>query len=345
MITVIRWILLPFSFLYQFVVWSRNTLYDCGVLKSRRFDIPTINVGNLAIGGAGKSPMTEYLIRLLKKEYRLSTLSRGYGRKTKGFRIVEVEDSAVNVGDEPLQFKRKFPDIGVAVSENRCFGVAQLERTNDLIILDDAYQHRKLTPGFSVLLFDYSSLFKPFLLLPTGDFRDNFSSAKRADVVVITKCPEDMSLQERASIEGRLQKYYQKDIFYSTIAYAVPQAFDLSILESPLSAYDVLLFTGIANPTPLLDYLIRETKSVKALRFADHHNFSETDFEKVRNEFAGIRSKKKIILTTEKDMQRVDLLSFEGFPLYYIPITICFLDNHRDFDRLVYDYLNRSLKR
>lgn len=202
MIRIIRWILLPLSLIYQLLVWVRNQLYDRGVLRSRRFDIPTIVVGNLIVGGAGKSPMTEYLIRLLADKYRVATLSRGYGRRTKGFRLVAVDSGASEVGDEPLQFKRKFPQITVAVSEDRCAGIDQLRETHDLITLDDAYQHRRLQPGLSLLLFDYASLQQNRMLLPTGNYRDNFSAVKRADAIVITKCPSNLDNLKRKLLEN-----------------------------------------------------------------------------------------------------------------------------------------------
>lgn len=323
MISIIRWLLLPISFIYQSVVWIRNRMYDRHILKSQSFDIPTIVIGNLAVGGAGKSPMTEYLIRLLKDKYNMATLSRGYGRKTKGFKTVHVESTALEVGDEPLQFKKKFPTITVAVCEDRCAGIAQLRASNDIILLDDAYQHRKLQAGLYLLLFDYSSLFKPLLTLPTGNFRDNFSSSKRANLIVITKVPDTIPEKDKQHIEGLIRKYSKAPIFYSSIRYskAINYA-DNKPLMSDLSHFDIVLFCGIANPIPLIEYLKNKANSVTLIEFPDHHNYSANDFNKVITHYKSFISDHKIIMTTEKDIQRITNNVFADFPLYYIPIQL-----------------------
>lgn len=343
MITVLRWLLLPFSFLYQAIIWLRNRMYDFGLLKSRSFTIPTIVIGNLAVGGAGKSPITEYLIRLLKSKYKVATLSRGYGRKTKGFRFVEPNSIALEVGDEPLQFKRKFEDITVAVCEDRCTGVEHLSVGNDLILLDDAYQHRKLNAGLYILLFDFNSLFKPLLTLPTGNFRDNFSSTKRADSIVITKCPEEISEAEKTHIEKLIKKYSTAPIFFSKIVYSKPRSFQNQKQQiDTLLGYDIILFCGIANPNPLIEYLQQEN-TVKLIQFPDHHNYNTTNFDKVIQAYDSLSSTKKIIVTTEKDTQRIDSAVFCDYPLYYIPIEVNIGEhNNQTLDYYVEYYLSKA---
>jgi tetraacyldisaccharide 4'-kinase len=343
MIRVVRWVLLPVSLIYQLIVWLRNLLYDRGILQSRFFDIPTIVVGNLVVGGAGKSPMTEYLIRLLSDGYRVATLSRGYGRKTKGFREVQVSSLVSEVGDEPLQFKRKFPDITVAVSENRCIGIDQLQDDHDLVILDDAYQHRRLKPGFSMLLFDFASLQEPRLTLPTGNYRDNFSAIKRADLIVVTKCPRSMDIPRQKSIENRMRKYGTAPLFYTAIGDDKPLDVYLRTLETDLINMDIVLFCGIAKPQPLIDHLEAQGNRVRSIIFPDHYPFSDEDYEGIVAKFHAIVSESKIILTTEKDFQRIDLQQFTGLSLFYMPIHLEFVHSSRElFDKTIQDYVSRQ---
>lgn len=346
MITILRWIALPFSFIYQFIVWTRNRLYDHNILKSESFSTPTIVIGNLAIGGAGKSPMTEYLIRLLKNKYKLATLSRGYGRKTKGFKVVETTSTALEVGDEPLQFKHKFPDINVAVCEDRCTGVKILAPNSDIILLDDAFQHRKLKAGFNIVLFDFNSLLSTVhFTLPTGDFRDIFSSAKRADAIVITKCPKVISEKQKSRIEGLIRKHTMAPLFYSSIIYSHPIAIHDSKKLDDLFEYDILLFCGIANPNPLIQYLRQNNNRITLLSFPDHHNYADSDFQKVISKYNSLNSRKKIILTTEKDVQRIDRNTFNNYPLYYIPISINIQEvGSESLDHIIESYIENTIK-
>lgn len=343
MIRILRWILLPISLIYWFVVWVRNILYDKEILKSKTFSIPTIVIGNLAIGGTGKSPLTEYLIRLLKDNYKVATLSRGYGRKTKGYKIVTKDSIAIDVGDEPLQFKKKFQDITVSVSEDRCFGVQQLQDNHDLIILDDAYQHRKLKPGFSILLFDFNSLFLPALTLPTGTFRDNFSATKRADLIIITKCPEDIYDADKKHIEHKIRKYALAPIFYTGITYGVPIDRNGIILNQELTGLDIVLFCGIANPIPLEMYLSNLGNTIHLLRFSDHHNYTDKDFSQITDCYNSISTQNKVIITTEKDIQRVPTHALSELPLYYIPIRLKSADQQQNtFDNFILNYINNQ---
>lgn len=343
MILLFRWILLPISLIYWIIVWIRNTLYDKGILKSTKFKIPTIVIGNLAIGGTGKSPMTEYILHLLKEKYKIASLSRGYGRKTKGYKVVNNDSLALEVGDEPLQFKKKFPDVTVAVSENRCYGIQQLEQSHDVVILDDAYQHRKLHPGFSILLFDFNSLFSPIITLPTGNFRDNFSATKRADLILITKCPNDVFDKQRNHIEHRIRKHSLAPIFYTGIAYSFPKDREGNSFEKILTGYEVVLFCGIANPSPLQSYLTDQGNNVHTLKFPDHHNFSSGDFKKIADYYISLSAENKIIITTEKDMQRVPVSALHELPLYYIPIRLKSIDKQQNtFDHFIFDYLQAA---
>ena len=325
---LVRLLLFPFSFIYGLVVIVRNWAYDVAIFKSRRFKIPIISVGNLAVGGAGKSPMTEYLVSILKSEYKLATLSRGYGRRTKGFLKVKGLSLAEEVGDEPLQFKKKFPEITVAVCENRVEGVKELNQHHELIILDDAFQHRALKPGFSILLMDYSALFKFQWLLPTGDLREPLSGRKRANVIVVTKAPHDLNAQDRSKLISKVRPYPQQDIFFSSLQYA-----NLKMLSNPeqeLVVQDIsrethiILLTGIANSTPLVEYLKLLTPHVSHHEYPDHHRFSKKNITKLVKTFTDLPAGEKLIITTEKDAQRLvshhykELL--KGLPVYYLPV-------------------------
>lgn len=332
--TALRWLLLPFTLLYASILWIRNKLYDIQVFKSREFAIPTIVVGNLVVGGAGKSPMAEYLISLLKNSKKVATLSRGYGRKTNGFALAQATSTADEIGDEPLQFKRKFPDITVAVCEDRCFGVEQLAPNHDVIILDDAFQHRKLKPKLSILLFDFESLLSFGMPLPTGNFRDLMSQTKRADCVVITKCPSAISENEKRKIEHKIRRYSNSPVFYSKISYLPILSAKRKVLETDLSNTSILLFTGIANPKPLLDYMASVSKSVIHIQFSDHYAFKKADFDKIKEAFDSISNPKKILLTTEKDFQRIPNAVFSHLPLYIQPIQQT-LENANQFNALI----------
>lgn len=339
MIPVLRWILLPISLFYLLIVWTRNKLYDKGILKSKSFDVSTIIVGNLAIGGTGKSPMTEYLVRLLSSHYTLATLSRGYGRKTSGFRYVEMTSTAVEVGDEPLQFKNKFRKLTVAVCEDRCKGVEILKNNHQVILLDDAYQHRRLKPGFAILLFDFRSLFSTIITLPTGNFRDNFSASSRANLIVITKCPRRLSLEQQQQIEHQIRKHSDAPILYSNIEYNQLRNRDHLPVELDLSVYHILLLTGIANPKPLKEYLLDKVASVKQLTFPDHHNYSEADYIKINSAFQNLQGN-RIIITTEKDIHRLHKDSLAALPVYYIPIQLDFIADKEIFDKKVLEYVS-----
>ena len=341
----LRWLLFPFSLLYGLVVVIRNWCYNTGVFKSRSFNIPVIAVGNLDVGGAGKSPMTEYLIRLLKENYKLATLSRGYGRKTKGFLVADVHAQTSDIGDEPAQFKNKFPNVTIAVAEKRVEGIEQLQASHNLIILDDAYQHRAVKPGFSILLFDYNRIREPRLLLPAGNMREPFAGRKRADIIVVSKCPTTLDPEQQAAVIKRINPLPHQAIFFTSISYLPLQDMDGKVTDTMVDDTTTLfLLTGIANASPLLEHLKNQTQHIIHHKYPDHHQFSLKNISKLADEFLACNSQKKVIVTTEKDAQRLgeqELLPLtQQLPFLVLPIGVNFLNEGKGrFDQLVTTYV------
>lgn len=334
----IRYLLFPFAVLYDGVTSIRNTFYDKGVLKSTKFDLPIIAVGNLSVGGTGKSPMIEYLIRLLGDK-KIATLSRGYKRKTEGFILIDSSHTSSDVGDEPLQFFKKFPQISAAVDANRVNGIQQLQKkvNPEVILLDDAYQHRKVEAGFYILLTKYDDLFSDDLVLPTGNLRESRKGAKRADVIVVTKCPETLSAEEQSSIKNELQSFSDQPVFFSTISYHEKTKGSDEVALNDLSTYEICLVTGIANPKPLLEFLKEQEVKVHHEKFPDHHDFSASDIQQIQGRFDQISASKKLLLTTEKDYMRLlDKIS----NLSYIEIESQFLKDSDLFTQQILDYCN-----
>lgn len=330
---MLRKLLFPFSILYDLVTRIRNLMYDKGWLSSSEFDIPVLCIGNLNVGGTGKSPMVEYVLRLLKEHDKVAVLSRGYGRKTKGFRMVTISDSPAQVGDEPLQIKQKFPNITVAVCENRSEGIKELQQlvSPNMVVLDDAFQHRGVSPSFSVLLTAYDDLYVDDLILPAGNLRESRSGARRADVVVVTKSPAEITEEQRRLITKKISLANNQQLFFATIAYADTIHSEKDKLSlAALQDQEILLVTGIAKPAPLLKHLRGlEIKSTH-LQYKDHHLFSDTDINTILAKADG----KKLILTTEKDFVRLLPLMKEA-PLYYLPIAHRFVEEGDVFDRLI----------
>ena len=344
----LRLLLSPFSLVYSLVVVIRNWCFDTGIFKSRKFYIPVISVGNLDVGGAGKSPMTEYLVRLLKPQYRLATLSRGYGRNTKGYLVANEKSPgtiANLVGDEPAQFHQKFPDITVAVCEDRVVGIKQLKVDHELIILDDAYQHRAVKAGLSLLLFDYNRINEPHLVLPAGNLREPFSGRKRADVIIISKCPDGLSSQEQSAALGSIRPFTNQQVFFTSIAYQPLQSFNGEVIPAKLTQNTtVFLITGIANADPLVQHIKKTTLHIIHHKYPDHHRFSLKNIIKLADEFSECKSADKVIITTEKDAQRLaehGLLAVTmDMPVSVMPISINFLNHEQQkFDQLVIDYV------
>jgi tetraacyldisaccharide 4'-kinase len=346
----LRWLLFPFSLLYGIIIIIRNWCYDAGIFKSRSFELPVMAVGNLDVGGAGKSPMTEYLICLLKGNYKLATLSRGYGRKTKGFILAAPHATASEIGDEPAQFKNKFPHIAVAVAEKRVEGIEQLQAAHNVIILDDAYQHRAVKPGFSILLFDYNRVREPRLLLPAGNMREPYSGRKRAQIIVISKCPPNLTLDQQHQISERIKPYPHQQLFFTSISYQPLINLDGSVAEAVIDDdTTVFLLTGIANAEPLLLHLRKQTLHIIHHKYPDHHQFSLKNISKLADDFLACASQKKIIITTEKDAQRLGeqelMLVIKKLPVLVLPIGIEFLNNQqKQFDKLVTTYVREYKK-
>ena len=324
----IRPLLFPISLIYGLGVMVRNLAFDLGILKSTEFDLPIISVGNLSVGGSGKSPMTEYLVRLLKNKYKIATLSRGYGRRSKGFRLVEHTSLSTEAGDEPLQFKRKFNDITVAVCENRVQGIKMLEPGHELVILDDAYQHRSLRPGLSILLFDYNSLTVFKMLLPAGDLREPVWEKDRADILVVTKTPPRLDQSDRQEIIRSIKPRNQQEIFYSYLEYGnlkplYEEGEERKLLSVKVTT-KIILLTGIANPRPLLSEIGGFTQFITHHKYPDHHNFSKKNISKLVHAFDTLYADDKLIVTTEKDAQRLGSAEakelLKGLPVYYLPV-------------------------
>jgi tetraacyldisaccharide 4'-kinase len=343
----LRWLLLPFSLIYGLVVLLRNWFYDAGLFKSREFDMPVICVGNLEVGGAGKSPMTEYLVRLLKTDTKLATLSRGYGRKTKGFLTATTAATATEMGDEPAQFKHKFPEVTVAVCEDRVAGIDQLKASHNLIILDDAYQHRAVKPGFNILLFDYNRLFDPHFVLPAGNLREPFSGKWRADMMVVTKCPANLPEEEKTKCYYRVNPQSWQPLFFTSITYLPLQDMQQRPVGYKIDAdTTVFLLTGIANPVPLVSHIASTTDKIIHHNYADHHQFTLKNIAKLAAEFSACKSQKKVIVTTEKDAQRLALHNLlpavSRLFVLVIPIGIHFWgDTQQNFDEIVINYVRK----
>ena len=338
---VLRFILFPFAILYDFVTRIRNFFFNTGIFHQTSFKTPVIVVGNLSVGGTGKTPQIEYLIRLLKNNFKTAVLSRGYKRETKGFVLLNKNHLAIDVGDEPLQYFQKFKNIDVAVCVNRVKGITNLIKSNilEVILLDDAFQHRKVKGSFYILLTKFDDLFMDDFLLPMGRLRESREGAKRADVILVSKCPENLTKESQKLIRQKLLKF-KKEVFFTSISYAESVLGASEMLTSELKNFEVLLITGIANPAPLLNYLKSLNVKFQHLKYADHHYFSDKEIEGIKNKFDNMQSS-KIILTTEKDYVR---LVNKIKNLSYLPIETSFLNNDNEvFNRLINTHLKENV--
>jgi tetraacyldisaccharide 4'-kinase len=343
----------PLSWLYGLGVGFRNLLFEMGILKSRSFTVPVISVGNITVGGTGKTPHVEYLIRLLKDRTKVAVLSRGYKRKSHGFVLADGSSTVNDIGDEPYQMKTKFPDITVAVDKKRTRGIDNLTsgeyvKDIDVIFLDDAFQHRYVKPGINILLVDYHRLIIYDTLLPAGRLREPVKSKDRADIVIVTKCPKDLKPMEFRVITKAMNLYPYQQLFFSTHEFgALRQMFGED--QKPLNTIankNVMLLTGIASPEQMLTELQAYTKAVTPLAFSDHHAFSKKDVEKINETFSALPSP-KLIVTTEKDETR--LLEVEGLSdevkssLFVLPIKIQILLNQEDaFNQSIISYVRKN---
>ena len=339
---LIRFLLFPFALLYDGITSFRNFLFNKRILKSTSFDIPVIAVGNLSVGGTGKTPQIEYLIRLLKENYQVAVLSRGYKRKTKGFLLADKNTTEEDLGDEPLQFFKKFDAITVAVDADRTNGIQTLitKKQPEVILLDDAFQHRKVKAGYYILLTKYNDLYTDDFLLPTGLLRESKRGAKRANSIIVTKCPENLSSEEKEKIKKRLKLLSNQSLFFTTIAYDefLKGDRDNELTIDDLKNKEIVLVTGIANPNTLLEFLNAKNIKFIHLPYADHHHFSEKDIQKIKRTFDGIEAENKLILTTEKDFVRLEK-KIER--LNYISIKSMFLGGSSQFDSEIQSFIKK----
>jgi tetraacyldisaccharide 4'-kinase len=341
----VRILLLPFSLVYGLIIYCRNWMFDKKVLRSASFNLPVICVGNLSVGGTGKSPMVEFLIEKLKYTFRVAVLSRGYKRKTSGYALASGHSTALEIGDEPMQFFNKFPDVTVAVGEERVVAIPQLlhdKPTTQVIILDDAFQHRSVTAGFNILLTDFNNLYTRDWFLPTGDLRDQTKSARRADIIIVTKCPPDLSLAEKNRMVREIKPDSNQQVFFTFISYGLPYQV---ITREPwiwAKETEVLLVTGIANPGPLKKHLEEKFNGYDELAFSDHHIFTIDDLKQILKRFDQIQSPVKILLTTEKDAVRLQKFSLQlrDLPVFVMPIQPVFLFYEENlFTRLITTFI------
>jgi len=320
--------------LYYLITVVRNILYDLSFYKTTKFQVPTIGIGNLAVGGTGKSPMVEYLIDLLSKKYSIATLSRGYGRNTKSFIIANEKSTHSDIGDEPLQFYNKYNNIIVCVDNNRVNGINNLLQINkppSVILLDDCFQHRKLTLGLSILLTDYSNLFSNDYVLPFGNLREPASSSRRADIVIVTKCPKNIDEIRKNKIKNKLNLKLSQKLFFSSIEYSKSVIFNNTKTQFNNFIKDkFILVTGLASSDHIVDYLANNKCDFEHKEFNDHHDYILKDFEKVNPSLN--------ILTTEKDYAKL-IKILPKRKIYYLPITVN-IDSNKLFDKLILDYCN-----
>lgn len=350
-----KFLLYPVSAIYGLIISIRNFLYDYKVFKSTEFEIPVISIGNITVGGTGKTPHTEYMVELLRKQFVVTTISRGYKRRTKGYHEVMADSLATAVGDEPLQIKNKFRDVQVVVDEKRVHAIKKIqeqpaEKLPDVILLDDAFQHRSVNPGINILLIDFNRPIDKDRLMPVGRLREAKWQMRRANVIIYTKCPQEISPITRRIIMKEVFLRPYQTLFFTTMVYQpLTPVFPAEAIETPRLATDkvsVLLVTGIANPEHLRKYLSTFTEHIIDLKYPDHHNFNASNIQQIEQKFAGIEAENKIIITTEKDSMRLkdmDLSASVKAHLFYIPLKIKFLDSEgKNFDDKIVTYVREN---
>lgn len=344
---IFRYILFPISFIYGGITSFRNFLYNKNIFKSSEFDLPIICIGNLSMGGTGKTPHTEYLTRLLKDEFNIAILSRGYGRKTTDYIEADENSTAKHIGDEPAQYHRKFPNIKVVVEKKRVKGVLNLlydDSSVEAILLDDAFQHRSLKAGFSILITDFNKPFYNDLMLPMGELREFRKGKNRAGIIIVSKCPNDVSSEKRKEIIKSISPNKDQKVFFSRIKYGkIYNPFTNEELKGDISTFETLALTGIANPTPLYEELDRRNVKFGKKAYRDHYPFSEKDVATISEIFGTFASSEKIILTTEKDASRLlEIKGFEQLPIYCIEIEIDFIQDKEKFDNEILKYVREN---
>ena len=337
------------------VTGIRNKLFDWKILPSEEFDIPVISVGNLTVGGTGKTPHSEYLINLLKDTYKVALLSRGYKRKSKGFRLATPNSSAKEIGDEPYQIKTKFPDIHVAVDADRRHGIHSLcekeaSKDTEVILLDDAFQHRYVTPGINIVLMDYNRPIYEDTMIPTGMLREPASSLHRAHAIIVTKCPEDIKPIDFRIVAKHLDLRPYQRLYFTTFSYGDMQTFNTPHETKALSTLTehthILLVTGIASATPLVEKLRKHTEHITHMEYGDHHNFTRSELQDIGKAYAAIKASEKFIVTTEKDAARLSAYPLDETitnNLYILPIKVEFLqEQQQSFDNYITDYVSKN---
>lgn len=356
LIKINKW-LYPASWIYGAGVWLRNKLFDWGYYKERSFDLPVICVGNITVGGTGKTPHTEYLINLLQKSYQVAVLSRGYKRKSKGFVLAKAETPVHQIGDEPYQMKQKFPNIHMAVDANRCNGIEQLCKESvasgtDVILLDDAFQHRYVKAGLNILLVDYNRMITEDALLPAGRMREPESGKYRAQIVIITKCPKTMKPMEYRVLTKQMNLFAFQQLFFTTLSYGKLRPLFNGGKEYPVTnihpSVHIQLVTGIATPQKLEEDLSSVVKnSIHTLAFSDHHDFTEEDMLDIERQFNRLPEGRRMIITTEKDAVR--MASHPDLPetikpyIYVLPVEIVFLQDQQDaFNQNILEYVRKN---
>jgi tetraacyldisaccharide 4'-kinase len=348
-------LLYPVSLIYSLVTGLRNFLYDHGIFRSVKFKTPIICIGNITVGGTGKTPHTEYIINLLKQHFNIAVLSRGYKRKTRDFIIASASSTVEEIGDEPLQIARKFPGIMVAVERDRVKGVnkiLEIKPETDVIVLDDGYQHRHLRPGFSILLSDYGRPMKSDNLLPYGSLRENKKNSERADNIIITKTPVDISSERMRALADDLDKLPDQRVYFTGIKYHSPVSVFkkneeiLQLFWNSFQENGALIVTGIANPDPLLQYIKKFFSEIVHLRFPDHHNFTADDILTISTACKELKSANRYVITTEKDAVRIRELTFVPEYLrsifYYVPVGIEFLNGKDEFEKTIIEYVRTN---
>lgn len=344
---LIKILLSPLTLIYGIGVSLRNFFYSKNLLKGVEFDLPIISVGNLSMGGAGKTPHVEYLIRLLKPYINVATLSRGYKRKTKGYRMATFSDTVETIGDEPLQFLQKFPDVSVAVGESRMFAIPQMitEKPEiQTILLDDAFQHRSVKPGLNILLTQYRLPFTRDWLLPSGRLREWRSAYHRADIIIVSKCPVDISNEEKQRLRKEINPLPQQKMFFSQYEYESPYRI---FTREPISFdknTNVIVMCALANADYLAEYLESQVERVRRLEFEDHHFYTNYDISRLLQIYSRWDAKNKIIITTEKDATRLELhkdyILENNIPIYVLPAKVSFLgQDGYDFDEEIKQFL------
>ncbi|HXS35376.1 MAG TPA: tetraacyldisaccharide 4'-kinase [Flavipsychrobacter sp.] len=348
--TAIRVLLYPFALIYGAIVWLRNRLYDTGFYASVEFSVPVISVGNLSVGGTGKTPHVEYLIRLLQYQFKVATMSRGYKRHSQGFVLADENTNALKIGDEPMQYHMKYSDLVVSVAEERLTGIPSLlQRRPDVevVLLDDAYQHRSVKAGVNILITDYSRPFYKDYILPYGRLREGRSAYKRADVIVVSKCPANLDETAAKSIEKMIAPFPDQKVFFTCIKYDTPYNF-ITQETVNIKNTNVVLVCCIARPEPLVNYLKQQTKDIHILSYADHHYFVSKDLEEIKAAFENWNVPDKIIVTTEKDAARLQLYTDKlkqwDIDIVVLPIEVSVLFNkENEFNNVVLSYVEKTI--